>query len=218
MRLTAPSFTLPCLAACLLAGAPAARAGEVYVNAGLPGVMLGYAQPLSPDFTLRADVATLGRYNKRTTEEGIDYDAKIRSDRLALLADWFVVGGFRLTGGVTFNRTKADLVARGNGTPVNIGGTNYVLTPADRLDVKIEFPRTTPYLGFGYGHQLGQGVGFTFDVGASIGKAKVTETHSGPVLSQANQADIDRELAELRDGVGKVRFIPQLTIGVAFRF
>jgi hypothetical protein len=196
-----------------------AQAGEVYANVGLPGVMLGYAQPLSPDFTLRADAATLGRYSKHTTEEGIDYDAKVKADRFALLADWFAYGGFRLTGGVTFNRMKADLVAQGNGSAVHIGDNNYVLSAADRLDVKIEFPRTTPYLGIGYGHQLGQGIGFTFDLGASIGKAKVTETHSGPVLSNpAAQADIDREMAQLRDGAGKVRFVPQLSIGMAVRF
>lgn len=217
MRLHAPAFTLALTAVGLLSS-PCSNAGEVYANVGLPGLMLGYAQPISPDFTLRADVATLGRHSKRTTEEGIDYDAKVKADRLALLADWFVVGGFRLTGGVTFNRMQADLVARGNGTPVNIGGTNYILTSDDRFDVKIEFPRTTPYLGLGYGHQLGQGIGFTFDLGASIGKAKVTETHSGPVLSQASQADIDREMAELREGVGKVRFMPQLSVGLAVRF
>lgn len=212
--LVLPAATL--LAAC---ACTAAHAGEVYANVGLPGVMLGYAQPLSPDFTLRADVATLGRHRKHTTEEGIDYDTKIKADRFALLADWFAYGGFRLTGGVTFNRMKADLVAQGNGTAVNLGGTNYTLTSSDRLDVKIEFPRTTPYLGIGYGHQLGQGIGFTFDLGASIGKAKVTETHSGPVLSNpAAQADIDREMAELRDGVGKVRFVPQLSVGMSVRF
>lgn len=214
MRLPALCLTTALIAAAALP----AHAGEVYANVGLPGLMLGYAQPLSPDFTLRADIATLGRRSKHTTEEGIDYQAQVQAERAALLADWFVVGGLRLTGGVTFNRMKVDLLAQGNGSTVNIGGTNYVLTANDRLNVKIEFPRTTPYLGLGYGHQLTQGLGFTFDLGASIGKARVSETHSGPVLDNASQADIDRELAELRDGVGKVRFIPQLSVGLALRF
>jgi len=73
-------------------------------------------------------------------------------------------------------------------------------------------------LGLGYGHQLGSGWGFTFDLGASIGKAKISETHTGTVLGNASQADIDRELAELRDGVGKIRLIPQISLGVATRF
>jgi len=195
-----------------------AHAGEIYAGIGLPGLIVGYAHPVSTDFTLRGDFATLGQRSKTTNEEGIDYQAKLKANRAALLADWFVAGGFRLTGGVTFNQMKIDLLAQGAGRTINLGGTNYTLGADDQLRVKIEFPRTTPYFGIGYGHQRSEGLGFTFDLGASFGKAKITETHTGTVLSNASQADIDRELAELRDGVGKVRFIPQLSIGMAVRF
>ena len=197
----------------------AAQAGEVYTGIGTHGVLIGYAHPLSSDFTVRADFGTLGRHDTSEREEGIDYDVKAGFNRAGLFGDWFpLAGGFRLTGGVTFNHLKLDMAARGNGGMVNIGGTNYAFTPADRFDVKVEFPRTTPYLGIGWGHRLGAGFGFSFDVGASIGKAKLTETHSGPSLSLASQADIDRELAELRDGVAKVRALPQLSIGVNYQF
>jgi hypothetical protein len=84
--------------------------------------------------------------------------------------------------------------------------------------VKIEFPKTTPYIGLGYGHQLSTGWGFVFDLGASIGKAKVTESHSGNNFSLIPQSDIDAEMAEIRDGAGKIKAIPMIAIGFNYRF
>jgi hypothetical protein len=210
------------IAVALTASSGATQAGEVYAGAGLPGLMLGFAQPIDDSFTVRGDWATLGSRQRQTTQEGVNYDAKGSFNRLGLFADWFVSGGFRLTGGVTFNNLKADLVARGDGvTQFTIGGQTFTSDPADRLNVKISYPKVTPYLGVGYGHQLSGGWGFTFDLGASYGKATLSETHSGPNLGNTavvSQADIDAELAELRDGVGKVRYIPQVSLGFNYRF
>lgn len=207
----------------LCAAAMCANAGEVYGGVGLPGLMLGYAQPLNTSFTLRGDWATLGSRTKRVNEEGISYDAKLAFNRLGVFADWFFLGGMRVTAGVTYNNLTADLRTQGDGvTTYQFGaGSPVVLTSADRLDVTITYPKTTPYIGLGYGHQMGSGWGFTFDLGASYGKAKLGETHSGPVLgntSLVTQADIDQEMAQLRDGVGRIRYIPQLSLGVNYRF
>jgi hypothetical protein len=205
-------------AAALAAACIPAQAGQVYGGVGLPGVMLGYAHPLGNGFTVRGDFGTLNLPGETVNEEGIDYEADAKLNRLGFFADWFVLGGLRLTGGVTFNGMSLDLQARGNGGTINIGGTDYVTSPDDRMDVKIEFPRTTPYVGIGYGHHQGAGLGFLFDLGASIGRAKLSATTSGPNLGQVDQADIDAELEELRDGVGKVRFFPQLSLGLTYRF
>ncbi len=214
--------SLIALVAVTLAGSFATRAsaGEVYSGIGTHGVMLGYAQALSPDFAVRGDFGTLGSRERNEREEGIDYEGKLTYNRLGLFGDWFPFsgGGFRFTGGVTFNNMKLDLVAKGNGSPITIGNNSYPTDSSDRLNVKVEFPKTTPYLGIGYGHQLSTGWGFVFDLGASIGKAKVSETHSGTNLSQASQADIDAELAEIRDGAGKIKAIPMIAIGFNYRF
>ena len=210
----------PLIALAALTLATGANAGEVYTGIGTHGVMLGFAQALSPHFTARADFGTLGSREKNEREEGIDYEARATYNRVGLFGDWFPFagGGFRFTGGVTFNNMKLDLLAKGTGGVINIGGTDYVTSPDDRFNVKIEFPKTTPYLGIGYGHQLSSGWGFVFDLGASIGKAKVTESHSGPNLGQADQADIDAELAEIREGAGKIKAIPMIAIGFNYRF
>lgn len=214
-------FQATALIVLAVGGVQSARAGEVYGGLGFPGVMLGYAHPLSDQFTVRADYATLGTRSDTTTEEGITYNTKIKANRLGLFADWFVSPGssFRLTGGLTSNQYKVDLSGGGVGSTITIGNTTYALTAGDRFDVKVKFPSTTPYLGLGWGHQkAARGWGFHADIGGSIGKAKVTTSVSGALAAQVSQADINAETAEIRDGVGKIRFVPQLTVGASYRF
>lgn len=211
------------LAVGTLAVAPPAHAGELYGNAGLPGVMLGYAFPAGDRVTLRADVSSLGSIETDGRKDGMDYRAKVLLNRVGMFGDWFAFdpGGFRLTSGVTFNGMHGTMAARGNGQLVTVGNHSYLLTPADRIDVRIQFPRVTPYLGIGWGHQPAgdPGWGFVFDLGASIGKANVTGQASGPVLSSpAAQEDFQRELEDLRDKADRVRFVPQLSMGLNYRF
>ena len=196
-----------------------AHAGELYFQAGLPGVGLGYAQPLSSWLGVRGDFVTLGSRDRNTTEEGIAYQGNLKADRGGLFADLYpFAGSFRFTLGATSNRYKLSLDASGTGSTINVGGTNYLLGAGDGLAVDIKFPSTTPYVGLGWGHHAASGFRFSFDVGASIGKAKVMVTPRGQLAQPAAQADVDRETAELRDGVGKVKALPQLSFAIGFSF
>ena len=217
-----PSIPLIARAAtvCLAAGtAGGAGAAEIYTQAGMPGLMIGWAVPLSSQFGLRVDVATIGQRTDKRTEEGIRYDAKLKLDRTALLADWFPFSGsFRLTGGVTANQYKLDLLATGAGGTITLGNTPYTTTSADQLLVRGRYPSSTPYLGFGWGHQAGTGLRFSMDVGAMFGRASVSASVIGPWAQRVSQADIDAELAELRSGAARVRVLPQLTLGLGYSF
>lgn len=197
----------------------AAFAGEVYGAIGLPGVMGGYAQPLGDSFTVRADFATLGSRSRTTNEEGIDYNVKLKANRFAVFGDWYPFSGtFRLTGGVTANDYKLTLAATGAGGSLTIGDNTYTTTAADRVDGSVKFPGATPYLGIGWGHQNGSGLRFSADIGAMFGKAKLTYSISGPLAAQVSQADLDKETQQLRDGVAKVRWIPQISFGIGYSF
>jgi hypothetical protein len=208
---------LLCATALLLAGA--SQAGELYGQVGLPGVGLGYAHPVSPAFTLRGDVVTLGNHRKTATESGIQYDGTLKANRVGLYGDWFPFNGvFRFTGGVTSNNYKLTLDASGAGGSLTVGNRTYATSAADGLNVQIQFPKTTPYLGLGWGHQQASGLRFAVDLGASIGRAKLTAVGRGVLADPAAQADIDAELAELRDGVGKVRVLPQISFALGYSF
>ncbi|WP_338439226.1 hypothetical protein [uncultured Aquabacterium sp.] len=199
-----------------------AQAGEIYGGVGLPGVFLGYAHGLTSDVSVRADYATLGQRTKNSSEDGIDYKGKLKIGRLGVFADYFPLGnGFRLTGGLTFNQIKFNLNANPNaGTVQSIGDTNVTLSSNDYFNVTVKFPTVTPFLGVGYGHkpQSGTGLGFHADLGASIGRAKLSVDTNLVSKGLVTQADVDKELADLRGGVGKVRFVPQISFGVSYAF
>jgi hypothetical protein len=198
-----------------------AHATEVYVPLGVPGLGIGIAQPLPGGlFGLRADYMTLGQRNKDSAESGINYKGNYKLGRAALLADLFPFGGgFRLTAGATFNDYTIALDAAGAGGTLTIGDRTYATTAADGLNVQVKFPRTAPYVGLGWGHQSADGWRFSADFGAALGKATLTATPRGALAAQPDiQANIDKELVDLRDGVGKVQYIPQLSISIGYAF
>ena len=218
--LTALAIGLSAALASTQATAQAANAHGVYTQLGVLGVGLGYAHGLSQRVTLRADVMSLGSRSTNETEEGIDYKAGIKIGRVGLFADYFPLGGgFRLTAGATFNQNRIDLRSRFDGVgSVTIGDQTVTPDADDFFNVDIKFPKVTPYVGIGWGHQAtSKGWGVVADLGVSIGRAKV-KASTNLIGNGITQDDVDRELADLRDGVGKIRFWPQATVGVSYRY
>lgn len=214
--------------ACLLAGlgllAHSVQAQEVYVGGGLFGLQVGYAYGVSPSLGLRGDFMTMGQSDKTFNESGTSYQGHINWSRKALLADWFPTGGsFRLTFGATFNDVKFDLLSKGPGKSVDINGWKIGMSANDSFNVVVAMPSTTPYIGMGFGHKPGQkGWGFHSDFGTSLGRFKVTETRTGGLVNGGSlgvtQTDVDKELTEVRDGVAKLKLLPQLTMGLSYSF
>jgi hypothetical protein len=198
----------------------AAQAVEAYAAIGAPGLMLGVAHPINPQFTVRADLASAGNRSRNSTQEGIAYQGRLKSGRLAVFGDWFPMeSGFRVTAGLTSNDYKLDLDASGAGRTVQVGNGTYTLAAGDGLAVAMRFPSTTPYLGIGWGHRLGEsGWRFNADLGAMLGTASVTVTPRGALALPQAQADVAKETAQLRDQVESVKAIPQLSIGVSYAF
>jgi hypothetical protein len=211
------------LSTALLSGGlmTSAQAGEAYGAVGFPGVMGGYAQTVNEHLVLRADYATLGRHNKDGEREGINYRGKLKLARVGLFADYFPArgSGFRLTGGLTVNDMSLKL--RSNmpaGSTINVGGVNYIATGNEYLNADVKIPKVTPYIGIGWGHHRREpGWGLIADLGVSIGKAKL-DVDTNLASYGVQQADIDREVRDLRDDVGKVRVVPQLSLGASYRF
>jgi hypothetical protein len=200
---------------------PIVHAGESYVGIGIPGLMVGYAHTINTAWGLRADYAGLGSINKTRTESGITYQGTLKAQRLGLFADYFpMAGSFRLTGGLTFNDMGIKLKSQFDGaTPVTVGNQTFTPSANDYFNADVKFPRTTPYLGIGWGHQDStRGLGFVADVGVMIGKAKVTSNTNVVGRYGITQADVDTETDKLRDGVGKVSFIPQLSVGLSYHY
>jgi hypothetical protein len=226
------SLNRPRLAACalgaltLLVARPAAAA-EAYVATGFPYALVGIAQPLNASFALRADFGTIAHHAYSGTTSDNDFKGNINYDRTALVGDWFAAGGgFRLTGGATFNQAKATLTAASHDGKITIGGVQYD-APSSLYYVQsdLSFPKVAPYVGLGWGHHDSPaGLSFNVDLGASIGTAKATPLKPSPALaselalSSSGSADLVAENRDFQDAVHKFKAIPQLTFGVGYRF
>lgn len=207
--------------AVLSAASVAASANDFYLTAGVPGAGFGYSRTVADGVSLRGEVTTTGQLSRSKRSDGIDYDAAGRLDRIGLFADWHASRFARLTAGLTLNDGRASVVGRGAGGAITIGSTRYTTGQDDRLDVTVEYPTFMPYVGVGLGlmPQRAGDWGFSVDAGLAIGKPRVAGAARGPLLGNAVSAgDVDRELADVRDAIEKVRGIPNLTLGVYYRF
>jgi len=213
-----------------LAGAcTGACALEPYVATGFPYALFGVAHALGDRVTLRADFGTIAHHGYTGSTSDEDFRGSFDYHRTALLADWFVAGnGFRLSGGATFNDARASMRASPHDGKINLGGVAYD-APSDLYYVQSEvsLPKVTPYLGIGWGHHGGAeraGFSVNFDVGAAIGTAKATPLQASPALASelaltsGGKDDLGEESRRFQDTVSSIKAIPQVTIGVGYRF
>lgn len=207
---------------CLLAPA-LSHADAVYGGIGFPGVTIGYDHSLSSSVSVRGEYSGGLKLSRDGRREGVDFQGELKANSLGVLADFYPspASGFRATGGVTFNDTKASLVAAGNnasaqinGKPVNLNGQTY--------SVDLKYPRATPYLGIGYNSlhngSNAKGWGFFIDAGLTVGKFNTSTTTTLVGVQGITQADIDAQTSKVRDGVSKLSVLPKLTAGVAYAF
>jgi hypothetical protein len=115
---------------------------------------------------------------------------------------------------------RPDLVSvpGGHGGAPMLGDVPYSTATNDRFDVALRSPHTQPYLGVGYGQTSAGGSSFLFDIGGSFVRASSSDTPGGPRLATGSQSALDNELAQLRDGIERVRFMPQVSLGMNLRF
>ena len=199
--------------------ATSAHAADAYVATGFPYLVVGVAQPVAPSITLRADWGTVGHHSYSGSTSDNDYSGQLKYDRFALLADWFAIGGFRLTGGVTFNHGSTDLYATSRNSEITIGGVVYHYT--GDVTSTVTLPKTTPYLGLGWGRPQSSEPGFSFhaDLGVAFGKPEATALKAeGQVAQFVTATDLAEENRRFQDGVNKVKGLPQLTLGASYRF
>ena len=208
------------LGAGLLAGATlAAHAADAYVATGFPYLVFGVSQPVAESITLRGDWGTVGHHAYTGSTSDNDYAGTLKYDRFGLFADWFASGNFRLTGGLTVNHGSTTMVASSHNNQITIGGQVYNYT--GDVTSTITLPNATPYLGLGWGHAASTTQGFAFhaDLGASIGKPKATALKAeGQVAQYVSPEALAAEDQKFQSGVNNVKAIPQLTVGVIYRF
>ena len=212
-----PRFASHLVAAALLAAPWIAQAEAFHGGTGLASSMVGYAKSLSSTLSLRADLASWPGIRRESIDEGASYDGHVKTDRSSPFMDGQVASSMHFTGGTTSNRARVDLRAGTHSGMPQFGEVPYATARNDRFDSALRAPNTLPYLGLGSG-QARASSSFLFDIGGKFARASLGDRPSGPGLGAASQTALDNELAQLRDGIGRARFSPQVLLGMKLRF
>ena len=211
---------LICVAALAALGlGTSAQAQDLYGGLGLPGLYtLGYAHPVANSWGLRGEYASGLSWTGSGTDNGVNYNASLKSSRAGLFADWFPFnGGFRFVGGITANDMKLDVNAQGTGTatinnkPVNMAGHYF--------NMNLKYPTATPYLGIGYGHQVAaKGLGFYADLGVVFGSFSADVSTDLVGQSGITQADVDAQKQQMNDSLAGLKYLPSFSAGMVYRY
>ena len=210
--------------------AAATQAQSIYGQLGVPGVGIGYAYGISPKFTARADISTLGSFTHNGSSKDFDYKGKLKFNQLGAYLDWFPFGnGFRVSAGLNFRDAKltADANPKDSGR-ITIGDQTVAFATGDSAVARVKLPAVAPYLGVGWGHNVAtQQPGFSFiaDIGVAYGKPKVSMDLNQALMDRLDAAtggngrqEVDKQLSDIRHDANKIKFFPQVFIGMAYRF
>lgn len=196
---------------------------SIMLKPGTLGLGAELTVPVLPYLRARGGVygfqARFGR-----TIDGIRYDADLKLGSGGVFADLHPFrSGFRVSGGLLYNRNKADIVGRStNG--FTIGDTSYTAAEVGSLTGDVTFRRWMPYAGVGWQSGFARarpGLVFSADLGVGFqGSPRVSLRSTDGLLSTSPelQADLQAELAEVQEDVRQYRLMPIVQIGLGYRF
>ncbi|QMT31243.1 outer membrane beta-barrel protein [Alysiella filiformis] len=236
------SYVFTALAATFVFQAAQAEDLEVYGKAGIPGVGVGVGYGVSDNVTVRGDLTTLGNIKRDFHYRAFDFDAKLKTNKLNVHADYFPMedNAFRLTTGLGFGKTSLEATGKSDSSSkqtFKLGGKTYEvnLTGNDTLDVEVKYPAVSPYFGIGWGHDVKRKKagewGFSADLGFYAGKPKTTVSINSDLRqklvdsqggTEAAVKELDSRLAQetekVKDKVEKYKVIPVVNFGVTYHF
>jgi hypothetical protein len=181
------------------------------------GVELG--KSFSDNFGVRLG---LNKYSQSDTQtiDDIKYDADLDLSSTALLLDWHpFAGSFHLTAGYVNSSNELTANADPTGT-VDIGGTLYGPLSAGDVILKGKVKLGSgPYLGLGWGNVPASGFGFTVEAGiVQMGTPSVSLSATGSVGDTIPQADIDQEIANMKNDLDQFDTYPVVAVGISYGF
>lgn len=193
------------------------RANDVYVGVG-NRVVVGYAYPISTEFSIRADLAGLPTREGNKSIDGNQFAVTEINTSLGAYLDWFPNGGdFRFSLGINANRIRTRLQSV-QGTNANINGKTFN-TGTEVLDITYKFPLYTPYLGLGYQSAASDnGWSLYADLGLMFGKYDAHARTSMIGFNAVTTADVDTELNSLRGSLFKWSYVPVGAVGIKYRY
>ncbi len=161
-----PTSAAVFLALCLLPSISAAQKIGIAPHIGTLGVGADFAVGLHPRFSVRAGL-NIFPVDLNVTSGNVAYSVSVSSPQVTAMADLYLAGGFRLSGGFLYSSDDIVLAATLD-EAVEVGGGIY--QPEDIGTLTGTFSRNTlsPYIGIGFGNPAASKIGFFLDLGAIV--------------------------------------------------
>jgi hypothetical protein len=216
------------VAALLVGSVPATLAAQgnhadvgIAFRFGTLGLGLEVSKLITSHIAARAG----GNYTKFSTtksQSDITYDATAKFQAFSLLIDLFPGnrGSFHFTGGIMTDPVKVTATGKPTSGNFTINGTSYTAAQVGTLTGEAKFPDVGPYAGIGFGTPARKGaVSFLFDLGAYIGKAKVSLKATGAAANPTLASDLQAQVNKTQKDVDKyAKVYPVLSFGLMIRF
>ena len=194
---------------------------SIAFRAGTLGFGLEAGKLLVPHLGARVG-ANIFKLNRTGNSSDISYDFSLRWKAVSALVDYFPRrrGAFHLSAGLITKPLTIDATGRptSSGT-FEINHHQYTAAQVGTLTGDGRFT-TAPYLGLGFGTPAKKGrVEVLFDLGAVLGKAKITLSATGAASNQQLAADLAAQSATTQKDLDKyAKVYPVLDLGIGVRF
>jgi hypothetical protein len=211
----------------LLPGSAAADEWAATGKLGTLGLGVELSRRLSDDWSGRLGVNAF-TVSRNVTSSGIDYEAELKFQTLALLADHFPWRGsqFRVAFGLMYNGNQGNFSGRPTDGTYLINNVRYRAEDIASVAGSVTFRRAAPYLGIGWGNGLASGRGWnvSFDLGAlyqGMPKAELSVACGialTPGQCAALQDDAAAEKQEAERPLREYRWWPVVSTNASYRF
>jgi hypothetical protein len=188
---------------------------DLAFHIGSMGLGADIGMQVRPDVGLRASLNYFP-FDIKVDEDSVEYTFELPTPQVLLVADFYPIGRFRLTGGVMIS--SSDLTGRGElAEPIEIGNTVYTPAEVGTVTGTIRTRSVSPYVGIGFGNPGGSGLAFFMDLGVAFhGNPELSAEANGPVSSLPGfRQDLDIEVRDLQDDVDSFVVYPVLSLGIS---
>lgn len=227
-----PPCLLPCAAVLLSAAVPIAGTAQdpsaparhtdlgIGLRVGTPGFGLEVAKLVSSHLAARVGVNYF-KLSTSKTQSDISYDATLKLQGVSAVLDLYPGrrGSFHFTGGLMTNPARVTATGQPTGGTFKINGNTYTSAQVGTLTGIGKFPGVAPYLGLGFGTPARKArLAFLFDLGAAIGKAKITLNATGATSNPQLASDLRAQQDTTQRDIDKyAKVYPVLSFGLAYR-
>lgn len=211
----------------VLGSSSAAFAGTGDIALGIKGGTAGIGGDVTigliPAVNIRSGYNAFN-YSGNASKSDISYDYKLKLKSIPVLLDWhpFAKSGFRLSSGIFFNSNEITATGKSQSS-YKIGDTTYTPGELGTLTGKIDFNKTAPYAGFGWGNAVGNHgpITLSFDLGVIFqGTPNVSLAASNQAIYGVPgfQSNLDKEVASIKNTTDDIKYYPVISVGLAYQF